>query len=88
LIKQYLNAPKAHFYTKGYAIIGFPSTISQARLFQEALTGYVPEEERLNEEAELLKKKIVEMAAPQTPPPSNFLLTSGIDMVSPNHELR
>lgn len=45
------------------------------------MTGFVPEEERLNEESEQLKKKIAEIAAPSPPPPSNTPLKSGLDLV-------
>jgi hypothetical protein len=39
-------------------MVGFPKTMNQIKLLEEALTGYVPEEERLNETAEKLKKKV------------------------------
>ena len=45
-------------------MVGFPTTFRQAKLLEEALTGYVPEEERLNDMAEKLKKKVQELVSP------------------------
>lgn len=33
-------------------------------MLEEAMTGYVPDEERLNEQAEKIKKKISELVSP------------------------
>jgi hypothetical protein len=50
-------------------------------LLEEALTGYIPEDSRYNEEAEKMKKKISELVSPAPKPPSTKLLTSGIDLI-------
>lgn len=63
MIQNYLNS-KTYCYTKGYVMIGFPETVNQAKLLEEAMTGYVPEDQRINKNAEGLKKKISELAAP------------------------
>jgi ElaB/YqjD/DUF883 family membrane-anchored ribosome-binding protein len=46
-----------YLYTEGFIIIGFPLNETQARMWDNMLTGYVPMEERLNKEAE--DKKVI-----------------------------
>lgn len=62
-------------------MLGFPQTFQQAKQLEEALTGYVPEEERLNDTAEKMKKKVSELVSPTPVPPSNKLLRSGVDLI-------
>lgn len=46
-----------YFYTSGFVLIGFPLNANQARMFDESMTGFVPQKERLNPQAE--EKKVV-----------------------------
>ena len=61
-------------------MVGFPTTFRQAKLLEEALTGYVPEEERLNDMAEKLKKKVQELVSPTQQQQSTQLRKSGVDI--------
>ena len=61
--------------------MGFPETIYQARLLEEALTGFIPAAERINLDAEIIKKGIQELVSPAPLQESNSPPLSGIDHI-------
>ncbi len=73
---------KRPYYTRGWILIGFPNQEDQAREFELLLSGYVPDEELLNPEAEVRKKRAGVLAkVPDQPPAKNQFIEGGFDYV-------
>ena len=66
----------------GYILLDFPSSLNQAKLLEEALSGYVPKEDKKPSEKEMLKKSASEIVEP-TPiePEPERLVESGLDSI-------
>ena len=73
---------KRPYYTRGWILIGFPGSEEQAKEFEQTLSGYMLEEELLNNEAEDKKRRAGVLAkAPEKPPAQSKFIEGGFDFV-------
>lgn len=54
-VKSLLDTKK-YFYAAGFVLVDFPKNMEQAELLDQMLTGFVPQNERLNTHAESMKQ--------------------------------
>eukprot|EP00742_Colponemidia_sp_Colp-10_P006325 GILJ01006779.1.p1 GENE.GILJ01006779.1~~GILJ01006779.1.p1 ORF type:complete len:1812 (+),score=440.28 GILJ01006779.1:171-5606(+) len=74
--------PYSMIKQEGWLLVGFPETQSQIRLLEQALSGYVPPEERTPSECTKLKSIAARIAPPpEVEAPPVQLLRSGIDAI-------
>jgi len=67
---------------KGFIIIDFPSTLNQAKLLEEALSGYIsPDDMEIDTKDKLLQESAILAQPTPQPPPPRTLIPSGLDAV-------
>ena len=52
LLAEKMAETKPFDYTQGFILYNFPTNYEQAKLLEEALTGWIPDHEKLNEQGE------------------------------------